>query len=304
MAASFDFPQPDRAVPPPHATRVCRLDRLVNRAVERARPHLRARSQHLHVEALSAPIHLRGDMEELVDALAQLLCAGSLAAGERGLIFLSVTQVGCNATLIVRAQAGESGAVVHGPYFDDRQCDWPAMERLVARHGGAISAHRNEDGHTEYALVLLAVCDDCGPVGRRAPWIGGPERPVCRVLVADDNPDAADSIACLLSIRGHDVHVAYDGPSALDKAITLCPDIVLLEIELPGMDGIEVAHALRARAAGRCPTFIAVSGYGECAEKSLFDLHLTKPIDPTVLLQSVERYAGVALSLQPHELQR
>jgi CheY-like chemotaxis protein len=298
MAASFDFSQHHHTAPLPHVAGVG-LDRLVSLAVERSRSHLRARGQHLHVEALSAPIQVRGDLEGIVDALAQLLCAGSLSAGQDGLIFLSVMQIGCNAMLIVRAERRESRATLQQPHFDHVQCDWSAVERVVALHGGAISARSNDDGHAEYVLALLTMPDESGAIGRRVPWIGGPERPVCRVLVVDDSPDSADSMACLLSIRGHEVHVAYDGSSAFDKVMALRPDVVLLDIALPGMDGIEVAQAVRARAEGRCPIFIAVSGYGECSAMTLFDLHLTKPIDPIVLLQSVEHYAGVAPSLQP-----
>ena len=294
MAASFEFtPQP-----PLSPIVGVSVDQLVNQAVKRSRPHLRTRGQHLHVEALSAPIQVRGEGEALVEALAQLLCAASLSAGPHGLIFLSVMQVVCNATLVVRAERSERRTTMQQPHFDDEQCDWPAVARVVALQGGAISARSNEDGHAEYALTLLTVPDESAAVGRRAPWIGGPARPVCRVLVVDDSPDAADSMACLLSIRGHEVHVAYDGPSALDKAMALRPDIVLLDIELPGMDGIEVARAVRARAEGRCPTFIAVSGYGERSTLTLFDLHLTKPIDPIVLLHSVEHYAAAVPSLQ------
>src|SRR5690606_14577595 len=84
MAANFDSSQHLHTVPLPYVAGVG-LDRLVNQAVERSRPHLRARGQRLHVEALSAPIQVRGELEGLVDALAQLLCAGSLSAGENGL---------------------------------------------------------------------------------------------------------------------------------------------------------------------------------------------------------------------------
>ena len=106
-----------------------------------------------------------------------------------------------------------------------------------------------------------------------------PER---RVLVVDDNQDSAESLAMLLEIYGHEVQVAFSGPVALDAARTFLPDIVLLDISLPGMDGYEVARQIRADRTD-C-RLVALTGYGQDEDRQRsrdagFDFHLVKPVD-------------------------
>lgn len=108
--------------------------------------------------------------------------------------------------------------------------------------------------------------------------------PARRVLVVDDNAEAADSLAEIVSLLGHAVEVAYDGPSALDKARAHPPDVVLCDIGLPGMSGYEVAAALRAAGAASMQ-LVAVTGYTrpedlQRAARAGFDVHLAKPCDP------------------------
>jgi CheY-like chemotaxis protein len=123
----------------------------------------------------------------------------------------------------------------------------------------------------------------------------GSEKPV-RVLVVDDNYDAAESLAFLLSLEGHTVDVAYDGVSALSEAAKFQPQVVLLDIGMPGMDGYQVARELRAGESTRSMTIIALTGYGqpddrERASAAGFDDHLTKPVD-TELLKEILRTKG------------
>jgi CheY-like chemotaxis protein len=108
------------------------------------------------------------------------------------------------------------------------------------------------------------------------------ERPA-RILVVDDNVDLARGLARLLEIRGHEVQVAYDGPTGLDKAKKSKPEVVLLDIGLPGMDGYQVAAHLRQEETVKDATLIAISGYGQeedlrLAKEAGFDYHLVKPI--------------------------
>jgi len=125
----------------------------------------------------------------------------------------------------------------------------------------------------------------------------GSEKPM-RVLVVDDNHDAAESLAFLLSLEGHTVVVAYDGVAALSEAAKFQPQIVLLDIGMPGMDGYQVARALRAGESTRSMKIIALTGYGqpddhERACAAGFDDHLTKPIDPEFLIKTLQtRGAG------------
>jgi PAS domain S-box-containing protein len=113
-------------------------------------------------------------------------------------------------------------------------------------------------------------------------------RPTCRVLVVEDNRDAADSLSMLLKLWGHQAWVAYDGPSALPLAEAHRPDVVLLDLGLPRMDGFEVARRLRDEVGLTNATFMAVTGYGQESDRELtmeagFCQHLLKPVDPAML---------------------
>ena len=109
-----------------------------------------------------------------------------------------------------------------------------------------------------------------------------------RVLVVDDNVDAAESMSALLEIWGHEAHACHDGPTALKAVARLRPDTVLLDIGLPGMDGYEVARRLRADADSPVRLLAALTGYGQEQDRERsaaagFDIHLTKPVDPARL---------------------
>jgi CheY-like chemotaxis protein len=112
--------------------------------------------------------------------------------------------------------------------------------------------------------------------------------PGLRVLVVEDNRDAADSLATLLLYWGHQAEVAEDGSVALEKVYRLCPEVVLLDIGLPGMNGWELARQIKTQFPGKEPCLIAISGYGqtEDLERSRAEgivLHLVKPVEPDAL---------------------
>jgi CheY-like chemotaxis protein len=114
-----------------------------------------------------------------------------------------------------------------------------------------------------------------------------------RILVVDDNVDSADSMAILLSLDGHEVRVAFDGPTALAAAAEFSPQAVLLDIGLPGMDGYEVARRLRERTENRNILLVAITGYGQDEDRirskeAGFDHHLVKPVDPDILSRVLE----------------
>ncbi|HVR69670.1 MAG TPA: response regulator [Vicinamibacteria bacterium] len=144
-----------------------------------------------------------------------------------------------------------------------------------------------------------AALDGGGVGARQDEQSAGPPTPdksgkgARRVMVVDDNQDSADTMAELIRIWGHEVRTANDGPSALECARGFHPQVVLLDVGLPGMDGYELARLLRAEGlAGRL--LVSVTGYGEDedrrrAEEAGFDHHLTKPVDPDTLLRLVGR---------------
>ena len=114
------------------------------------------------------------------------------------------------------------------------------------------------------------------------------------VLVADDNEDASETLALLLRLDGHEVHVANDGLKAIELFDRLHPEVAILDIGMPGLSGHEVAQRIRARNNGRTVTLIALTGWGQKADKeraaqSGFDFHFTKPVEPAQLSELINR---------------
>ena len=123
-------------------------------------------------------------------------------------------------------------------------------------------------------------------------------RPALRVLVADDNADAARLLAMLLSLEGHDVHVAGDGLQAVTLAAQIRPQVAVLDIGMPELDGHEVARRLRRGAGGHEMLLLAVTGWGQPedqrrARAAGFDRHFTKPVDPTELIDCIDTWRAV-----------
>ena len=163
------------------------------------------------------------------------------------------------------------------------------VKRLVEMHGGTVVARSEGRGTGSEFIVRLPAFSD-----QRAPGSGGERRPggerrrqesrTYRILVVDDFHDSADSLAALLRLLGHEVRVAYDGPAALAMADAFQPEAALLDIGMPGMDGIELAKQLRQQRSSKELLLIALTGYGRDEDKrrSLeagFDSHLVKPVD-------------------------
>ena len=168
------------------------------------------------------------------------------------------------------------------------------VKLLVEMHGGGVTAHSAGLGKgSEFRIRLPRVL---APIPASAPPDGDERKAVRprRVLVIEDNADAAESMRAVLRTDRHDVEVVYDGAAGLAKLEDFRADIVLLDIGLPRMDGYMVAHAIRERfaLAGRRPKLLALTGYGRdddrnAALKAGFDGHLAKPVDPRLLLEIV-----------------
>ncbi|HEU5182818.1 MAG TPA: ATP-binding protein [Candidatus Polarisedimenticolia bacterium] len=165
------------------------------------------------------------------------------------------------------------------------------VKSLVELHGGAVEAHSEGPGRGCEFVVRLPVPG--APVARRlAPAAAAPETRSYRILVADDNRDSAQSLALLLKLMGHETHTAMDGVEAVEAAQTLHPDIVLLDIGMPRLNGYDACRRIREQPWSRSMTLIAQTGWGQeedrrRTEEAGFDGHLIKPVDPDVLLKLV-----------------
>jgi CheY-like chemotaxis protein len=172
------------------------------------------------------------------------------------------------------------------------------VRTLTTLHGGTVTAHSDGPGKGSEFIVRLP------PSMPPVLSVQAPTRQVQRelaaasvrqVLVVDDNRDGADMIAHVLSAAGHDVRVANDPLQALALADTFRPQVAILDIGLPVMDGYTLAHELRARLEKAAPIFIALTGYGHDqdkrrSEEAGFALHLVKPVDVEKLVQAVDAF--------------
>ncbi len=168
------------------------------------------------------------------------------------------------------------------------------VRELVTLHGGTVQARSDGPGSgSEFVVALPAALPEPAADGRRVRAVAPQGRR--KILVVEDNADAAETIAEFLTTRGHEVRVAADGSAALGALEEGVPEVVLLDIGLPGMDGYEVARRLRACACGDRLFLIALTGYGQAEDRARtraagFDLHVTKPVD----LDSVARLVASA----------
>jgi CheY-like chemotaxis protein len=171
------------------------------------------------------------------------------------------------------------------------------VRRIVDLHGGEVTAASRGAGRGTEMLVRLPLELGAAPVSRsglRAIWSSNGTS--LRIVVADDNRDAANSLAMLLRLAGHEVRVAYDGTEVLEEA-EFEPEVVLLDLAMPGLDGYETARRLRAQPWGRRTALVAVSGWGQRQDRERttelgFVGHLVKPVGEAELFALLERLAG------------
>jgi two-component system CheB/CheR fusion protein len=273
-------------------------------AVETSRPLLEAKQHVLTVALPSRPVLADADPTRLGQVFTNLLNNAAKYTDVGGRVWLTLEQDGPEAVVRVRDTGVGMTADMLAAAFElfaqaDRSLDraqgglgigLTVARRLVEMHGGTLTAYSGGPGRgCEFVVRLPAL-----PVGPEVPEprcaaapARAPVRPR-RVLIVDDNRDAAESMALLLQLRGHDVRTAHDGPGGLAAADAFRPEVVLLDIGLPGMDGYEVARRLRRRPAGKGTLLVAVTGYGHeddrrRSREAGFDHHLVKPTDPAAV---------------------
>jgi CheY-like chemotaxis protein len=159
------------------------------------------------------------------------------------------------------------------------------VKRLVELHGGSVAAHSEGPGQGSEFTVRL-------PLATAAPSADDAPKPAARsdgrrrrVLVVEDNRDARESLRLLLELAGHDVETSEDGPDGLDKLRVFRPEVALIDVGLPGLDGYAMARMVRKTGDPSAVRLIALTGYGQPEDRRRaldagFDVHVTKPIDP------------------------
>jgi len=293
---------------------------VVNGALDQTRPLVLEKAHHVTVQLPETPVYVRGDQTRLVQSVANIVGnaakytpkAGTLAlrlvAGD-GRMMLEVRDNGSGMppdllpnvfdlfTQGARTLARSQGGLGLGLTL---------VKRLVDLHDGEVTAHSDGVGcGSTFTLCLPCVraranegtADDAPPSD--ADPVGVALGRQLRVLIVDDNTDAADSLATLLQVQGHATAVEYDAASALRRARVEHPDVMLIDIGLPDIDGYQLASSLRALPEMAATVPVAVTGYGQARDRERaleagFVHHLVKPVDMTALVRILDASAAQA----------
>ncbi|HZF30025.1 MAG TPA: response regulator [Gammaproteobacteria bacterium] len=286
------------------------LAKVLSHSIETARSQLEAKQHKLSVNIPPAPIWVQGDFARLAQVFGNLLHNAAKytpdngrleinVAGEPGRVVVSVRDNGIGIDPALLPHVFEP--FTQGVRTLDRSqgglgVGLAVVERLVALHDGHVQAMSDGAGRgAEFRVVLPCISEvrqGAAPASVEQVIAPAPRK---RVLVIDDNDDAAEAIAVFLRLEGHDVQTANDGPQALARAEIFAPEIAVVDIGLPGMDGYELAR----RFATRIPLLIALTGYGQSEDRQRskaagFHYHFVKPANPREITAVIRKHATQA----------
>jgi signal transduction histidine kinase/CheY-like chemotaxis protein len=278
------------------------VGQAVMQAVQTTRPLLEAQGHQLSVELPTEPIHLEADETRIVQVLVNLLSNAGKYTDRSGSIHLSVSREGDEAVLRVRDNGVGIETEMLGRIFDlftqiDRSLDrsqgglgigLTLVRQLVELHGGRVSAHSEGPGKGSEFVVHLPITSPrpapLDPPGESPQPGAMPSTATARhILIIEDNADARETLALLLQMLGHHVETAATGPDGVNLALSMRPQVVLIDLGLPGLDGFEVARRIRT-ALGAGVRLVALSGYAQEEDRRRtleagFDAHLPKPVE-------------------------
>jgi PAS domain S-box-containing protein len=280
------------------------LSPIVSAAVEAARPLMEERKHELSVSLVNEGLQLAADPVRLEQILVNLLTNAAKYTENGGKISLSARHIGSDIVIKVHDNGMGIPPDLLPRIFDlfaqgDRSIarsegglgiGLTLVQKLAEMHGGAITAASEGAGKgSVFTVRLPALQRTANTILKPKTTLPRFARQCSRVLVVDDNVDNVRGLARLLRLLGHDVQVAYDGMAAIEVARNHKPEIVLLDIGLPGMDGYQIVARLRMEECCKEALFIAISGYGQPedlrrSEEAGFDHHLVKPLDYDALM--------------------
>jgi signal transduction histidine kinase len=283
---------------------------VVSKAVETASPLLEQRAHTVRIDVPRRGLVVDGDPVRLAQVIGNLLNNAAKYTPAGGHIEVAAASAGGHVTITVADDGPGLAESLLPRVFDlfvqgKRPMDraegglglgLALVKNLVALHGGSVSAKNRATGGSEFSVTIprenTSTTDDVREVVTAERLIAETKVPR-RVLVVDDNLDAAEMVSELLQVVGHDVVVAHDGPEALRALRSFHADVGLLDLGLPGMDGFELARRIREQCAVDTPRLIAVTGYGQEHDRAGtrtagFEQHLTKPVAIEDLIKVVE----------------
>jgi signal transduction histidine kinase len=271
---------------------------LITRAVETIQPLIQQRDHQLALQIPPEPLRVNGDLTRLTQALGNVLGNAAKYTDRGGRIELLCSQQAAQVEIRVRDNGIGIPAELLPRIFDPftqlerRTGHSPSglgiglalVRRLVEMHGGSVTAHSAGSGAGSEFVIRLPLAAgvriEDHPGARLS---DGPAVPR-RILLADDNADALESLATVLRLSGHEVFSAPNGALALEAAVRHMPEVALLDIGMPLLDGYEVARRIRAQEWGKAVTLVALTGWGQESDRRRsqeagFDTHLVKPLD-------------------------
>jgi len=283
-------------------TEMADLAEVVEAAIETSRPVIDAKLHSLQLDLPAEPTQFAADPLRLAQVVSNLLTNAAKYTDPRGTIQVRATADDHNVEISVTDSGvgltQDALSAVFTMFSQVRSTQdrsegglgigLALSKGVVELHGGTIEAHSAGPGKGSEFIVRLPRRTVAGSLPATTTTAPAQTRKR-RVLIADDNRDAADSISMLLQMAGHEVTVAYDGQQALENIETLRPEVALLDIGMPGLDGFEVARRVRLDIRIRNTLLIAVTGWGQASDKARalaagFDLHFTKPVEPATLI--------------------
>ncbi len=280
------------------------LAAVVSLALETVEPMFRERRHQVSILSSYQSLHIHGDRARLVQSVVNILAnaakytdpGGRIAVctraeGSYALVEVTDTGAGISAELLPKVFE----LFVQGERTLDRSLGGLGIglsvaRRLVEMHGGRVEAMSEGLGKGSTFRIWLPVVSEAL---QSAAHVAAGKPDPRRILIVDDNVDSADSLAALLELDGHETQAVYTARSALERVVTFRPDVMLLDIGLPEIDGYEVARRIRGQASLNSVRLVALTGYGQAddvrrAQEAGFDDHLVKPVDFAVLTRCLD----------------
>jgi CheY-like chemotaxis protein len=285
------------------------LQQVVEASLEASRPYIDSSSQVLSLQVEDRPIPLFADLTRLAQALSNILNNAAKYTPPGGRIELTARREGGEAVVEVRDNGAGIPADMLEQVFDmftqvRRTVDHAQgglgiglsiVRRLVVLHEGTVEAYSEGPGKgSRFTIRLPCMMEQTGEEGSRHAGEAAAPGAGLRVLVVDDNVDAAETMAMLLDMSGHKTAMVHSGLEVVDATREFEPDVILLDIGLPGMNGYEVAALIRQERQFDHALLVALTGWGSDADKRAaieagFDQHLTKPVGPDALAEVLAR---------------
>jgi PAS domain S-box-containing protein len=284
------------------------LTDVLTLALETCEPLIEQQHHDLVVEIPDMPVQLDADPTRLGQVIANLLNNAAKYTDRGGVLRLVAKLIDGSIEIRVADTgigiAADKLAVIFEPFAQIEHSlnksqgglgiGLMLVRRLVEMHGGTVSAASDglEKGSTFVVRLPLPVQTPVElPVEPKAPPEAAPVEP-CRILLVDDNVDAADSLAIILRFAGHDVRVVHDGQAGITAASEFRPDVILLDLGMPRLNGFEACRQIRELSGGGDITIIALTGWGQDEDRRRtreagFDHHLVKPVEPETLMRLI-----------------